>query len=394
MKGFGGHSNTLQSPMGGNFLPFHVDTVAVCGHLPGFYEKDLIDLFGQAVRISAEGELLYQKVLAAPLPGTWSSNLHVMAMRNHPYGVLVRVEGSVHKFALGHNVYGGTQDLPAVAEFLRRLPESFQLPALEGAWLARVDLALNMRAASQAEAVRTLQSLLRGIRESSALRRRPTIYETSCQAGVQKLYLKLPELLAHPPATHRGDESLDHAASKSEFDYLCRAAEGIIRYETRFNSRDLVRCSSLSHLLVDSELVETEETTYYRRGDGPKHIWLDTLDLGKLLASAESRRGRFLRIVDTDSQQSMAAIEVQHRLVANYGPSEGAILFGTWLSLCSIGESATKANLSKSTYYRHLSKLKKASCPWRSTNFEFDCLPSLVIEPLVTDPKLLKLIAR
>jgi hypothetical protein len=129
--------------------------------------------------------------------------------------------------------------------------------------------------------------------------------------------------------------------SKAQHRQLVELASSKLRFEVTFNKRDI------------------ERQTFSK---------LDSLDLEPLIRQAHEQLQRFTRTTDSAMRQVRTTTSVQARLQDLYPPARASALMGTWFKLTTLGEAATRSSMSRPSYYRHVSELKKASISWTGTD--------------------------
>jgi hypothetical protein len=277
----------------------------------------------------------------------------------------LEVAGSVHKALLGHNVSGGPEALlPAarwlVAECGVRL--GVELP--DGAeW--------ELRQADLAEVYRLgfagVQLYIRGM-QGAEFPWRHDKKQTHGDHGlffpgqttVLKLYHKGVEFAKRDGRRLRG------LLSESELVSLQEEANGYLRVEVAIKAPTLDR--KYGHRPTVREVADKE-----------------------LIEIADREVTRLVREGD-DMQIVRKHYEVRDRLFEVYvkNPRLAGLLFGTWLQLAALGESATKEKMKRATFFLHKKQLQDAGVSWHGSDVRVVETASVLpadFRPVRSDPR-------
>lgn len=312
--------------------------------------------------VNSTGEAEYEFV-SGSLPGSFSSSVSVNVCREEFVALprrgksghdvvkracepFLRIEGSVHKAMLGHNVYGGPlEPARAAAWFLTDVSRRLELvfpPAADWRY-DRVDWAEVFHLGS----FESCQAFIQAMSLARYPRRKVNRYaaETVMFAGgttAFKVYHKGPEF---------SKNSFRRLACSSEFavssvEKLQGKANNLLRFECSikakkliadFGQRPLIRDVTRSYL---ESVFDRENLRVLREGQ----------------AEMDTVRKRY---------------DVHERLHALHTAPLAASLFVTWFNLGALGEAATRDQMARPTFYRHRKLLQEAGVSWTGTDAVF-----------------------
>lgn len=318
---------------------------------------------------NATGEVLY-RLTTGGLDGSYDSRLAVRVLRERwaegspprrvacaPY---VEVEGSLHKWLAGHNVWGGpTSFQAAVRAVLDKLSEMLGVEWPDASeWLVRrVDVAEVFDLGSY-EAV---EQYVRGLNQARYPRRTVMRYGSqglyaAGYSSTLKVYHKGPEFARHDRSRLLRVWSPEQVSEMQVF------ADRLLRVEVEVKRR----------------LRELDPVNQWPRVDMVADEWLQEqyeVEVARLLHEGADE----VKVVRT-------AEEVQARLTEVYGGRLAGVLLGTWYLLATLGEDrvleqirrgeeAKRRNgrpvgqaMSRATFYRHRKMLQDAGCAWHGTD--------------------------
>lgn len=292
----------------------------------------------QAIDMS-DGILVYQ-LTSGSLAGTYDSRISIKVGADLEKYLIV--ECSVHKALLGHNVYGGTDDLFSSVIFLHNLLGrilQFDLPFSPGEWLLmRIDLAEIYDLGS----FEACQEWFRWFNTCSFPRRQVSRYGTNGIAAYGqvtsiKSYHKGPDFWVH-------DRRRLVLCNYPDVDGLVEKANNIIRVEVEVKSRKL-------------------KDLY--NGDYPR---VDSVDMDGLYKIYDREVYRFMKEGKCDIGIVRNTVDVRNRLFEKHSDSLASSLLATWYQLTTLGEDWVKKNMKKSNYYNHLKYLKQDGVSWHGTD--------------------------
>ena len=275
----------------------------------------------------------------------------------------IRLEGSVHKLLLGHNIYGGSDDFQACARFLvcgvaDRLGEVLPQPDL---WSVH---AVDYAQGYVFDSFDAVEGYFRACQGVSYPRRKVARYAFQSisvpgRTTTLKLYHKGPEFVAHDR------KRLKPLVSHEE---LCRL-------------QNLGNCVLRSEVSIRRRLVDDFE------------VWpLVGQVTGEYLQRVHnSEMARLVREGYKEMQTVRTYMEVKRRLYETYTDRTARVLLGTWMQLSAMGESETKKGMKRATFYLHRKQLLEAACSWHSADIQqgAQIFPADFI-PLTTDPRAMR----
>lgn len=293
--------------------------------------------------------------------GEWVKEGNLTPVKVHSYWYL-KVECSVHKLMLNHNVFGGPTDIKRSIKYLINFLEEttcVELPFYEFWEVEKIDVSRIFVFQDKSICKR----IMNNFRNALYTRRKPQIYDTSFMfagsTSTLKFYWKGPEFEKHDYKRIQKYISRTYDMSYSEengdlirqkliplkwdFDKILERAYRTIRYECSIKIRKL------------KELFNSDTVLVKFLNDG----------LLEGFANAE-----LMKLIKEDEEMETVRRSdlVRERLIHKYGSVLGMTLFGTWSSLVSEGETATKESMSKTSFYRHRKLLVEAGCSWLMTN--------------------------
>jgi II/X family phage/plasmid replication protein len=252
----------------------------------------------------------------------------------------IKLEGSVHKLLLGHNIYGGSDDLQACARFIVAGISSrlgVALPPADSWEVHQIDEA----GAYLFAGFDAVEGYFRAMQGVSYPRRKVSRH------AFQSIHV--PGRLTTVKLYHKGVEFSVHDRKRlkrwmlsQDLDWLQKYANGVLRSEVSLRRR-LVE--DFGHWPLVSEV----PAGYAKRVH-------------------DSELARLVREGKADMQTVRTFLEVKNRLQEQYTPRCAHLLLGTWMQLSAMGEAETKKGMPKPTYFRHRKQLLEAGCSWHSAD--------------------------
>jgi II/X family phage/plasmid replication protein len=317
-------------------------------------EKECIKREGVDMK---SGEVLY-RFTSEQLEGSYDSRIRIAVMRTQwrpgnevskvPYMVdcqpYLRVEGSIHKLLIGHNVWGGPQNFYLSVKYLVGFIESelgVCLPCVDDWKVLRVDVAEVFDLGSY----EVVESYFRGLARVEFPRRQvyryglTGIFAPGSTTAV-KFYHKGPEFFRHD-----NKRLCKIMKDKNKLFEIQEIANRILRVEVEVKKRKLKHDFGLVPQIVD---VKDD----YLNGIYQQEV------------------GRMIREVRAEDipEKVRNAEQVLERLNQVYGDSLSNVLFGTWSKFVAFGETYAKKTMSERTFYRHRKQLEQAGVAWHGTD--------------------------
>jgi hypothetical protein len=327
---------------------------------------------------NATGEVLYE-IVSGSMEGSWDSRMHVRVLREElvylksisdPHGKgqtvarscppFLRVEGSVHKAMLGHNVWGGPLDPSRSATWLvSELSRRLGVPLPPYGWrCARADWAEVYDLGS----FEACEEYINGMSQARYPRRKVCRYSSQSvmfagKTTTVKGYHKGPEFSKNDFRRLEKSVSVQYAADLQDL------ANRLLRFETT----------------VKLEKLKSDH------GEMPP---IECVTREYLEALHDREMHRIVREGESEMHTVRRNEEVSRRLVMMYGLKLSNTLFGTWSRLVMVGEGEVRKTMARRTFYLHRKQLQDARCAWVGTDVQV--LHSAIPEgfsPVRSDPR-------
>jgi II/X family phage/plasmid replication protein len=327
----------------------------------------------------ASGEVMYE-LFSGQLLGSWDSRISVIPKyedyvidkngrpRLHACEPYLLLEASVHKVALGHNVYGGPTDFQKAASDLvalvERLLEVDLMPANQ--WTVhRVDVAhvydLSKSACKQFFDCMQLVNFPR--RKKNAAKYDMAVYFPGKTTTV-KFYHKGSEFKVH-----------DYSRLRSFFKTLFTHMYGADIKNTERVEKKLQALQRLADKRMRVEVEIHSDKLQYDFGKNPTVAELTDAYLERL---HDNEIERLLR----EGKQGMDTVRTTHavcaRLHTHYGRVIGNRLYGFWQMMCADGDELVKDRYTKSAFYRNRKALEDVGVSWLGSNIVIVANDSLI----------------
>ena len=254
-----------------------------------------------------------------------------------PCAPYLKIEGSVHKALVGHNVWGGPCAVAlTLAWFVDNVGERLgvALPYSEDWIVRRVDWA----EAFELPTFEACEEYVSGLNMAQFPRRQVIRY------GSESLFS--PGRTTSVKVYHKGPEFHEHDRRRlldfmeaEEVHELQARANGILRFETSVKARKL-----------DDDF-----------GGKPAVMGLTREYLERV---HDKEAGRLLKEAKTDMETVRSNQAVKRRLHEVYGSALAGNLFGTWLEFAALGEKEAKKTMTARTFYRQRKQLSDAGVSW------------------------------
>lgn len=338
-----------------------IDTIAITS--PNINEETAQTLEQSCIRRMSyqinSGQVLYE-LTTGQLEGSYDHRISFKIERQEwvaqekgppilvPCPPQIKLEGSLHKALIGHNISNGPinsnfragcQWLVSEIEKLLEI-EKIQLAPADEWWLNRVDVAECFEIGSP-EAV---SDFFKGLNNSDYPRRQVSRYGNTglyC-AGTStsvKIYAKGVEFLKRDAKRLHRNGYL----KKEEILKLAEKASKIIRSEVEIKGEKLIK--DFGHPPKVKEIKAEYLTAIYAK------------EMFRLLREGEIE----MKIV-----RKAGAVEA--RLYEMYKPQLAGILMGLWYRLSIFGEEDVKKKIAKRSFYRQRKQLVDAGCDWHNTD--------------------------
>jgi len=309
---------------------------------------------------NATGEVEYE-FCSGSLPGSWASSIAVNVCRDEWVSVrrstgkghdvvkvacepFLRIEGSVHKALLGHNVEGGPLEPgPAARWFLADVTSRLHLdlPQADTWCFDRIDWSEVFNLGNY-EAV---ESYLHAMSMARYPRRKVLRYASECvlfpgTTTAFKAYHKGPEF--NKNSFRRLATSVDFTVSSVE--KLQHQANCLLRFECSIKAKKL------------------------QADHGGKRPCINEVSREYLERVHDRETGRVLREGQADMETVRKNADVKARLFELYGERLAHVLHGTWLQLAAMGEEEVRRSVSTRTFYRQRKQLRDAGVAWTGSD--------------------------
>ncbi len=303
------------------------------------------------------GDLQYEITIGS-LEGTYDSRISVRVDKDTDW--YMTVECSIHKIILGHNVFGGTDDLQASVYYLHgKLQDLLKIrfPFKSNEWqLMRIDIA----EIYELDSFEAVQEWFRAINTCQFPRRVVQRYGTHGIAA----YGSVTGIKAY----HKGPDFWNHDRKRLkdfhiDVDELQEKANKILRMEVEVKGRKLKEMYNGKYPIVGQ------------------------VNMIELQSVHDREVGRFLKEGKSDMQQVKNTIDVKSRLFTIHTEKMASALLATWYQLTTLGEDDVKRTMKKSNYYKHIKLLKEAGISWHGTDIVMleDTLVPRDFVPMRTD---------
>lgn len=300
------------------------------------------------------GELLY-KFTTKELKGSYDSSIRISVEREKyvtildntdknqitikkPCDPFLIIECSIHKFFLGHNVYGGSDNLEyQFIELKKFIEDTFdiKLPFIYQWKVRRIDYARVYNLGDD------IVRFFEGFSNVYYPRR------VSMKYGTTGLYF--PGSFTTLKLYDKGVEFKKHDKKK------------LIHF---MNNKDLKKLEDISQGKLRIELEIKARKLKHIYGDLP---YITEIKMADIKSQFEIELKRIFKVSENNMKLYNNSQDVEKILFNMYGTS-GNIYLGTWYRLSINGYDSVKKSMSESTFYRHITKLKDANISWNHTD--------------------------
>lgn len=255
-------------------------------------------------------------------------------------GASIVLEGSVHKLLLGHNIFGGSDDLQACARFLVAGVSRLLNVELPPSDLWRVHKA-DVAGAYLFDSFEAVEGYFRALQGVSYPRRKVSRH------GFQSIHV--PGRMTTLKLYHKGVEFSVHDRKRLKKLLVEADVNSLQDYANRVLRSEV----SLRRRLVEDfgewPLVSQVTPEYLRR--------VHDAEMARLVREGQAE----MRTVRTYMQ-------VKARLYEHYTDRTARVLLGTWMQLSAMGEEETKKGMKRRTFYLHRKQLLEVGCSWHSSD--------------------------
>jgi|SRR5579859_1330399 len=332
-----------------------IDTLKIMS--PGLAVETGLEIERASERIQKvlPGEVLEWQLTTAHPRGSWETSVTVRVVydvkepgrktTNDTEGLraFVSIEGSVHKALAGHNVYGGPEQLlPAARWFVSDVAGRLGVPLPDGAeWrVHRADWAevYDLGGADQVKAyIMALNQARYPRRDQKVVRYGDQSFYAPGSVSTIKAYHKGPELV------HNDGPRLRQAFSSEEWAQVSATAWRVCRWEVECKSRKFK--ADFGGVPLVSEV---------------PFDYLSSVHFAEV--------GRVIREAKSDMDTVHTAREVRARLQEVYGKRRARGIYASWVLLASQGETESRSDMSRATFYRHRKLMAEAGCAIHGTD--------------------------
>lgn len=322
------------------------------------------------IGFDSENDLLLYQITSKSLQGSYDSRISIKVEtqkfisvdqngKNVNYKIncspYLRIELSLHKFFLGHNCYGGSDDLIyQVSGLYNWLNEYFDtvLPDYNNWIVQRLDYARVYKLPDIDNFYRGFQTAYYPRREVIKFSEHSLYFPGSYTT--LKLYNKEKEYYKHDRKRLRKVFSIDKLKE------LEHNIEGILRIELEFRSK------KLKHI-------------YEKR---PK---VSELNIEDIKQQFEIELQRIFKIKGDNMMTYNTNTSVREQIYNNYKTSLANTLYGVWCQLSINGYDYVRQNTPDSTFYRYINQLKEIGIVWNNTDLHIQDTTDYVFNPLNTE---------
>lgn len=257
--------------------------------------------------------------------------------------IYLKIETSIHKQMLGHNILGGSSDLYLLTKWLSRLLEKeldVKLPDFNEWWVYRIDVA----EAWNLESLDAVIDWFRLVNNCEFTRRQEKVnkYFTGLyfpgSTTTWKAYGKGPEFRKH-----------DRKIAKKILDFITLSklqdmADSVLRIEVEIHKKKL-------------------KDDFGGRLPFVYEITKEYLD-----ETFNCETNKILKGLGEGMQAVRNKEAVQNLLYEKFESHKAGILLGTWFRLAADGEKAVRITMPKSTFQWQKKQILDAGCSWVATD--------------------------
>lgn len=324
-----------------------LDTIRVIS--PSIIEETYIKLKSisfEKLQIDNENNSIVYQFTNAELKGSFDSRIMVQIKTqkldryfsldqgkyltiNKPCDPYLEIEFSIHKYFIGHNVFGGFNDLPEKFNvFIMMIEKQFNivLPSFLEWTIKRLDYAEAFR-------LEDIENFFRYMKNCKYPRRKMFDYDTTImfpgQTTTVRLYSKEHEFKAHDLKKLNKNKNIDIIS-------ILKESKNLLRVEVQLKRKKLLAMNGDKEMKIKDYNLSCIQEVY-------------ETEICKIFKLKEDRK----LYNDTKS--------VLNVLYREFSQKQAMALFSTYTQISIIGQDAVKENMSKTTFYRHM-KIFKDLC--------------------------------
>lgn len=274
------------------------------------------------------GEVRWQ-IITSELLGSYDSRMQIKFMQ----GNKIRITGSPHKFIMGHNIFGGPDDIKGCCRYLVKLASKrleIELPSWDKWELMRADVVYGFGL----DSFEQVQEFFKSMRGCVYPRRQAMNF------GVNSVYFK--GAATTLKAYHKGPEFKVHDMPR------LKKLEG-----TMYNPYNLRLLKDIADRIVRFEVEVYKRQMKYDQVDNKCGVLNDfyfdqvyTREVCKIMREGQSEM-EIVRDIN----------DVEERIMSFYPGRKGRNLFSIWSRIQLQGEQTVRNNVSRMTWYRYKSDL-------------------------------------
>ena len=286
---------------------------------------------------------IYYEIINDHLEGSYSSSLSVRVGKGLKYKFVgqyyIEIEGSYHKLRCGYNSHNGYYNLYSICTNLITIVNEYydiQLPKVQHWFLQRCDIAICFDLHENENVRKYINnlSMCQYPRRNIKTYQDESVYLTGSTTTL-KIYNKLLEFQKH-------DIKKLKATNFDIFKYI-DIIKGFVRFECEIKKKKL--CDLYNQKYVRVRNIKYEEL---------KKVWCEEFM-------------KLLKLFDNDLNIISDKEQIEKRLYSMYSERKASLLYNFYVSIMVDGLRNVKKRTKKSTYYRNINELRKASIDFSQT---------------------------
>lgn len=255
------------------------------------------------------------------------------------------IECSLHKFVMGHNIFGGTDDLSVIHslyDYLEVVAFGSRFIDRHSVEVLRIDIAEVYKFSSDDE----VNAVFHGLRYYKKYRTKPTTYNNSgiyypSTSTTFKIYDKHKEFLRHDA------KRLKKVFTDEEYEYVKEMSKYCVRLECEIHKRKL------------NELF------------GGKKVYVEDLIMGRMIDIKDVYLKEKQRLIYEEKNDVALKMtnDVLTFIIDKLGSRKGLPLYNFWQIVTLQGDEVARKTFNKSTYYYNKKQLKELGVPFYEYGF-------------------------